>query len=120
MEKVKAAMKKLEEEEKRAEMLLKMDERKRPYNSMTETKVSPPPYFSGCVSYVDSGSAWNRVYLAFWIWIQTIKSLLSAQPSPFLRYVQMYIREKSKGSVEILPFIELDSYLTYFTIEVQE
>ncbi len=36
---MKAALKKLEEEEKRASMLLKMDERKRPYNSMTETKV---------------------------------------------------------------------------------
>jgi hypothetical protein len=73
MEKVKAAMKKLEEEEKRAEMLLKMDERKRPYNSMTETKVSPPPYLSGNVSYLDSGSAWNRVYLASWVRIQTLK-----------------------------------------------
>jgi hypothetical protein len=79
MEKVKAAMKKLEEEEKRAEMLLKMDERKRPYNSMTETKVSPPPYLSGSVSYLDSGSAWNRVYLASWVRIQTFKMLLSAQ-----------------------------------------
>jgi hypothetical protein len=41
LQKVKAALKKLEEEEKRASMLLKMDERKRPYNSMTETKVQP-------------------------------------------------------------------------------
>jgi hypothetical protein len=38
-QKVKAALKKLDEEEKRAEMLLRTDERKRPYNSMTETKV---------------------------------------------------------------------------------
>ena len=36
-------MKKLEEEEKRASMLLKTDERKRPYNSMTESKVRPRP-----------------------------------------------------------------------------
>ena len=40
---MKAALKKLEEEEKRASMLLKMDERKRPYNSMTETKVRNMP-----------------------------------------------------------------------------
>jgi hypothetical protein len=43
---VKAALKKLEEEEKRASMLLKMDERKRPYNSMTETKVGIVTTFS--------------------------------------------------------------------------
>jgi hypothetical protein len=43
---VKAALKKLEEEEKRASMLLKMDERKRPYNSMTETKVDIVTPFS--------------------------------------------------------------------------
>jgi hypothetical protein len=41
---VKAALKKLDDEEKRAEMLLRTDERKRPYNSMTETKV--PVLFS--------------------------------------------------------------------------
>ncbi len=43
---MKAALKKLEEEEKRASMLLKMDERKRPYNSMTETKVDIVTPFS--------------------------------------------------------------------------
>ncbi len=43
---MKAALKKLEEEEKRASMLLKMDERKRPYNSMTETKVGSLTLFS--------------------------------------------------------------------------
>ncbi len=43
---MKAALKKLEEEEKRASMLLKMDERKRPYNSMTETKVGSLTPFS--------------------------------------------------------------------------
>lgn len=39
--KVKEALKKLEEEEKNAERLLKMDERKRPYNSINITNQEP-------------------------------------------------------------------------------